>query len=41
MARGEHKSPHFQRFPKRRKSQLKAIKRLEANNEVLKKIINE
>lgn len=41
MARGEHKSPHFQRFPKRRKSKLKAIKRLKNNNEVLKKLLSE
>ena len=37
MARGAHRSPQRQLFPKRRKSQLKTAKRLQNNAEVLNK----
>lgn len=38
MARGNHTSPPYQKFGKRRKSQIKTQKRLENNWKVLKEL---
>jgi len=37
MARGEHKSPQFQKCGKRQKSKLKTLKMIKNTNEILSK----